>query len=92
MGVTSNDTPSSGGVLQLKFRSEGMIEIRIFNNSQFGDISTATTENEDPRFCLADNCSISNLQASAVVLRLDNGVISNCPIQDSLGRQQNAYL
>jgi len=75
MGVTSSDTHSSGGFLQLKFRSEGMNEIRIFNNSQFGDIRTATTENGDPRFCLADICLTLDLQASAVVRRLDNGVI-----------------
>lgn len=63
--------------------------ITIFNNPQFGDIRTAGTP-ETPLFCLADVCKALELQASAVIRRLDDGVITSHPISDSLGRQQVA--
>lgn len=63
--------------------------ITIFNNPQFGDIRTAGTP-ETPLFCLADVCKALELQASAVIRRLDDGVITSHPISNSLGRQQVA--
>ena len=63
--------------------------ITIFNNPQFGDIRTAGTP-ETPLFCLADVCKALELQASAVIRRLDDGVITSHPISDSLGRLQVA--
>lgn len=63
--------------------------ITIFNNPQFGDIRTAGTADK-PLFCLADVCKALDLQPSAVMRRLDDGVISSNPISDSLGRQQVA--
>lgn len=63
--------------------------ITIFNNPQFGDIRTAGTP-ETPLFFLADVCKALDLQASAVIRRLDDVVISSHPIFDSLGRQQVA--
>ncbi|EFA42968.1 BRO family, N-terminal domain protein [Hallella bergensis DSM 17361] len=63
--------------------------ITIFNNPQFGDIRTAGTP-EAPLFCLADVCKSLELQASAVIRQLDDGVITRHPISDSLGRQQVA--
>lgn len=63
--------------------------ITIFNNPQFGDIRTAGTP-ETPLFCLADVCKALELQGSAVIRRLDDGVITSHPISDSLGRQQVA--
>lgn len=64
-------------------------QITIFNNPQFGDIRTAGTT-DNPLFCLADVCKALDLQPSAVMRRLDDGVISSNPISDSLGRQQIA--
>lgn len=64
-------------------------QITIFNNPQFGDIRTAGTADK-PLFCLADVCKALDLQPSAVMRRLDDGVISSNPISDSLGRQQVA--
>ena len=63
--------------------------ITIFNSPQFGDIRTAGTP-EAPLFCLADVCKALELQSSAVMRRLEDGVISSHPISDNLGRQQLA--
>lgn len=67
-----------------------MNEIKIFNNPQFGDIRTATTESGDPLFCLSDICGVLDLQSAAVSRRLSDDVISSHPIIDSLGRTQQA--
>lgn len=64
-------------------------QIQIFNSPQFGNIRTAGTA-DNPQFCLADVCKALQLQATAVTRRLSDGVISNHPIYDSLGRQQVA--
>ncbi len=64
-------------------------EIQIFQSDQFGTIRTAGTA-EEPLFCLADICRVLDLQPSAVMRRLDDGVTSNHPIPDNLGRIQQA--
>ena len=64
-------------------------DIQIFNNPQFGQIRTAGTA-DNPMFCLPDICKILALDSSAVMRRLEDGVISSHPIQDSLGRTQQA--
>lgn len=61
--------------------------IQIFSNPQFGEIRTAGTA-ENPMFCLADVCNSLGLSAKGVNQRLDDEVISNYPIKDSLGREQ----
>lgn len=66
-----------------------MQAIQIFNNPSFGNVRVAGTE-VNPLFCLADVCKALDLQPSAVMRRLDDGVISNNPIIDNLGRQQVA--
>lgn len=66
-----------------------MQAIQIFNNPSFGNVRVAGTE-VNPLFCLADVCKALDLQPSAVMRRLDDGVISNNPITDNLGRQQVA--
>ena len=66
-----------------------MQTIQIFNNPSFGNVRVAGTE-VNPLFCLADVCKALDLQPSAVMRRLDDGVISNNPITDNLGRQQVA--
>ena len=64
-------------------------DIQIFNSPQFGQIRTAGTQ-DAPLFCLSDVCKVLDLQSSAVMRRLEDGVISSHPIQDSLGRTQLA--
>lgn len=66
-----------------------MNEIRIFDNAAFGQIRTAGTSNE-PLFCLTDVCKALVLDPSQVSKRLDDGVVTIHPIQDSLGRTQQA--
>lgn len=66
-----------------------MQAIQIFNNPSFGNVRVAGTE-VNPLFCLAYICKALDLQPSAVMRRLDDGVISNNPITDNLGRQQIA--
>ena len=63
-------------------------QITIFNNPQFGDIRTAGTP-EAPLFCLTDVCKALELQSSAVMRRLEKGVISSHPL-DTAGGQQLA--
>lgn len=65
-----------------------MDKIQIFQNESFGSVRVAGTS-EQPLFCLADVCKILELgNPSQVKSRLDDGVISNEVIPDSLGRQQ----
>ena len=65
-----------------------MAEIEIFKNERFGEVRVFGT-NEDPLFCLADICKILELgNPSQVKSRLEDGVISNEVIPDSLGRLQ----
>ena len=63
-----------------------MNEIKIFNNSQFGDIRTATTENGEPLFCLIDLCRILEIKnVPNCKSRLNqNGIVSTDTI-DSMG-------
>ena len=66
-----------------------MSDIQVFNNEQFGSIRTAGTA-DNPTFCLTDVCKILALDSSQVMKRLGDGVVSIHPIQDSLGRTQQA--
>lgn len=66
-----------------------MNDIKIFENEKFGKVRTAGTSS-NPLFCLADVCRVLELQTSAVMRRLDDGVITSHPIQDNLGRTQQA--
>lgn len=61
--------------------------IQIFSNPQFGEIRTAGTA-DNPMFCLADVCNSLGLSAKGVNQRLGDEVISNYPIKDSIGREQ----
>lgn len=66
-----------------------MNDIQIFKNEQFGAIRTAGSA-DNPTFCLTDVCKILALDSSQVMKRLEDGVVSIHPIQDSLGRTQQA--
>ena len=68
-----------------------MEQIRVFENPSFGKIRTAGTS-EQPLFCLADVCRALGLTPKGVNQRLNDEVISNYPILDSLGRTQNALF
>ena len=65
--------------------------ITLFKNQQFCEVRVAELNNE-PVFCLADLCKILDLTPKGVKQRLSDGVISNYPIIDSIGRNQNALF
>lgn len=65
-------------------------EIQVFSNSQFGDIRTIIAEDGEPRFCLIDLCEPLGLNPAKVSQRLEDDLLSRYPIQDSLGREQQA--
>lgn len=65
-----------------------MNSVEIFKSERFGEIRVAGTS-EEPLFCLADICKVLELgNPSQVKTRLDDGVISNEVISDTLGRPQ----
>lgn len=65
--------------------------IQIFNNPSFGEVRV-TELNGEPMFCLSDVCKVLGLTAKGVAQRLGDEVISNYPIIDNLGREQNAIF
>lgn len=67
------------------------MNVQIFNNAQFGEIRTAGTA-DNPMFCLTDVCKALGLSSKGVNQRLEDEVISNYPIKDSLGREQQALF
>lgn len=68
-----------------------MQSIQVFNNPAFGNIRVAGTE-ANPQFCLTDVCKALGLTAKFVNQRLGDEVVSNHPIIDSLGREQQALF
>lgn len=68
-----------------------MNDLQIFNSEEFGEIRTVTKDNE-PLFCLGDVCRALDLTAKGVRQRLSDEVISTYPIEDGLGRMQNALF
>lgn len=66
-------------------------KIQIFNNPSFGEVRV-TELNGEPMFCLSDVCKVLGLTAKGVAQRLGDEVISNYPIIDNLGREQNAIF
>lgn len=66
-------------------------QIKVFNSPQFGNIRT-TGNVDNPLFCLADVCKAVGLTTNGVSRRLQDDVISNHPICDSLGRTQQAIF
>lgn len=75
-------------ILDESAKKSNASSLKIFENASFGEIRVAGTS-ENPLFCLADVCKVLDLgNPSQVKTRLDDGVISNEVIPDSLGRQQ----
>ena len=62
---------------------------QVFEHEEFGEVRVIG-DFDNPLFCLADVCRVLELDASQVMKRLDDGVVSIHPISDSLGRVQNA--
>ena len=66
------------------------LNIRIFQNKEFGAIRTMKDERGEPLFCLRDVCEVLELRTQKVVQRLEDDVLSKYPIVDNLGRVQQA--
>jgi prophage antirepressor-like protein len=67
-----------------------LMELQIFNNSEFGEIRTITKDDE-PMFCLADVCKALELeQVSRVKARLKTDGVTTSKVTDRLGREQEA--
>ena len=69
-----------------------MNEIKIFNNPQFGEIRTATTESGEPLFCLSDVCSILDLQTNKVKERLNEKGWNTIPYLTKGGMQNVIFI
>jgi len=68
-----------------------MQTVKLFENPEFGKVRVVMDENNEPLFCLSDVCKVLDLgNVSQVKARLNDGVISNEIINDSLGREQQA--
>ena len=67
-------------------------EIKIFESPEFGRIRTVTDERGEPWFCLADVCKVLGLQRSAVMRRLEKGVISSHPLSTKGGSHLIAFV
>lgn len=68
-----------------------MQSVKLFENPEFGKVRVVMDENNEPLFCLSDVCKVLDLgNVSQVKARLNDGVISNEIINDSLGREQQA--
>lgn len=67
--------------------TSGVEQLSIFNNPNFGSLRVIM-ENGEPLFCLPDLCRMLGLDSSAISRRLEDGVISKHPIEDSFGREQ----
>ncbi len=66
-------------------------QIQIFKNESFGEIRTCGTP-DNPLFCLSDVCNALDLTAKFVKQRLEDKVVSNNPILDTLGRPHNVLF
>lgn len=65
-------------------------EIQVFENPSFGEIRTAGTS-EKPLFCLADVCNAIGIKdVSRCASRLDDDMRQTHPIEDRMGRVQQA--
>ena len=56
-------TPSYGGTSKM--------EVRVFENAQFGQVRTAQGASGEPLFCLADVCKVLGLQTNKVKQRIN---------------------
>lgn len=47
------------------------VEVRVFENAQFGQVRTACSNHGEPLFCLADVCKVLGLQTNKVKQRIN---------------------
>lgn len=67
-----------------------MNDLRIFENSEFGEIRTITKDN-DPMFCLADVCKALEItHVTDVKKRMKKDGVGTAEVIDSMGRKQKA--
>ena len=67
-------------------------DIKIFENPEFGQVRIVLDNENEPLFCLNDVCKILELQASAVLRRLDKDVISSHTLMTNGGNQQFTFV
>lgn len=89
--IANEEAPAGQGEGDDSQEGNPMNDLQIFNY-QDTPVRTVMVDDE-PWFVLADLCRILDLeQVSRVKARLEDGVTSNTPIQDSLGRTQNSTI
>lgn len=68
------------------------MELKIFENEQFGQVRIAMNESGEPMFCLTDLCLVLDLTPSKVAQRLEEGVLSKYPLLTAGGIQQANFV
>ena len=62
-------------------------KLKVFSNSNFGEVRTKLSETNEPLFCLTDVCQALDLRQGDVRQRLADGVVSTQPIVYGVGGQ-----
>lgn len=68
------------------------MELKIFENEQFGQVRIAMNDSGEPMFCLADLCTVLDLTPSKVAQRLEEDVLSKYPLLTAGGIQQANFV
>nr|DAT45897.1 MAG TPA: repressor domain protein [Caudoviricetes sp.] len=68
------------------------MELKIFENEQFGQVRIAMNDSGEPMFCLADLCTVLDLTPSKVSQRLEEDVLSKYPLLTAGGIQQANFV
>lgn len=68
------------------------MELKIFENDQFGQVRIAMNDSGEPMFCLADLCLVLDLTPSKVAQRLEEDVLSKYPLLTAGGIQQANFV
>lgn len=68
------------------------MELKIFENEQFGQVRIAMNDSGEPMFCLADLCLVLDLTPSKVAQRLEEDVLSKYPLLTAGGIQQANFV
>lgn len=66
-------------------------EIQLFNNPEFGNVRVIG-DSGNPRFCLSDVCKVLELQAAAVMRRLESSVTSSHPVDTGYGVKDMTFV
>lgn len=68
------------------------MELKIFENEQFGQVRITMNDSGEPMFCLADLCLVLDLTPSKVAQRLEEDVLSKYPLLTAGGIQQANFV